>query len=176
MMRARSTVQASCDPTLPGDGVSARRPGRVIAAARPSNDDEPEEEGVTLSRSDLRVRTLRVATGAHFLSFVTGPDASGPTLPEELERLPPSADLVINVEGLDSDGARAVAAVLKESGRGRQSPGDTIIVAEKESVRRVLRRSGVGRQLLIEHSLDDAVRYVLGRALLETVVLGGSAP
>jgi hypothetical protein len=106
---------------------------------------------------------------------VTGPDASGPTLAEELERLPPSADLVINVEGLDSDGARAVAAVLKQSRRGWQSRGRTMIVAEREDIRRLLKRSEVGRQLLIEHSLDDAFRYVLGRALLADLLSAAAA-
>jgi anti-anti-sigma regulatory factor len=126
-----------------------------------------------LTRSDLRVRTLRVATGTHFLSFVTGSDASGPTLEEELERLPPSGDLVINVDGLDSDGARAVAAVLRQSDRAYESPGRIIIVCEQASIRRLLRLSDLDRQVLIEHSLDNAFHDVLGRAWLGTFASRG---
>ena len=133
----------------------------------------PNEEGVKLTRSDLHVRTLRVATGTHFLSFVTGSAASGPTLGEELERLPSSAELVINVDGLDSDGARAVAAVLRESGRACESRGRIIIVCGEASIRRLLRLSGLDRQVLIEHSLDDVFDYVLGRAWLGTFASRG---
>jgi hypothetical protein len=131
------------------------------------------EEGVRLTSSDLHVRTLRVANGTHFLSFVTGSAASRPTLGEELERLPPSADLVINVDGLDSDGARAVTAVLRESGRDCESRARIIIVCEQASIRRLLRLSGLGRQVLIEHSLDNAFDHVLGRAWLETFASRG---
>jgi anti-anti-sigma regulatory factor len=128
--------------------------------------DMPNEEGVKLTRSDLRVRTLRVATGAHFLSFVTGSGASGPTLGEELERLASSADLVINGDGLDIDGALAVAAVLRESDRLRESRGRIILVCEDASVRRVFELLRLDRQVLLEHSLDDGFRDVIGRAWL----------
>jgi hypothetical protein len=65
----------------------------------------------------------RVATGAHFLSFVTGSNASLPSLAEALARLPRARVLVINADGLSIDDARAVETVLRESGR----PKDPVI-------------------------------------------------
>jgi anti-anti-sigma factor len=117
-------------------------------------------------RPELRVRTLRVATGAHFVSFVPGPRFSGPSLEEELARLPVTGDLVINLDGLDVDGALAVAAVLRESGRLQESAARIILVSEEASVRRMFELLGFGRTILIEASLDDAFRDVLGRAWL----------
>jgi anti-anti-sigma regulatory factor len=127
------------------------------------------------TRSDLRVRTLRVATGAHFLSFVTGSDASGPSFAEELGRLPRAGDLVINVNGLSIDDARAVETMLRDSARLKGPRGRIIIVCEQASIRRVFELSGLGWLVLIEHSLDDAFRYVLGHAWLSDLVAIGLA-
>ena len=124
---------------------------------------------------DLHVRTLRIATGTHFLSFVTGSDAYWPTLREELERLPRSGDLVINVDGLDTAGALAVAAVLRESGRAGECRGQIIIVSEQASSRPLFRLWGLDRHVLIEPSLDGALRHVLARAWLGLFAYAGRA-
>ena len=135
-----------------------------------------QDEAVKVMRSDLRVRTLRLGTGTHFISFVTGSDASGPTFDDALERLLPSGDVVINLEGLGNDSARAVAAALRESGRAGDSRGRVIVVCEQANIRGLFRLWGLDRQVLIEHSLDDAFRYVLGRAWLASLAHAGGAP
>jgi anti-anti-sigma regulatory factor len=125
-----------------------------------------EGDRMRLISPQLQVRTVRVATGAHFVSFVPGPGSSWPSLEEELGRLPVIGDLVINADGLDEDGALTVGAVLRESGRLEDSGGRIILVCEDASVRRLFELLGLDRSILIEHSLDDSFRDVVGRAWL----------
>jgi anti-anti-sigma regulatory factor len=120
----------------------------------------------THSDLDLRVRVLKVAMGAHFLSFVARSDA--PTLAQELERrLDGSTDLVINADGLGVGGAFAVAALLRTSQRVAAAPGRVVVVCEDAAIREAFRLSGIPRGVLIESSFGDALRYVLARTWLE---------
>jgi anti-anti-sigma regulatory factor len=119
-----------------------------------------------LIRPELQVRTVQVATGAHFLSFVPAPRSPWPSLEQALNRLPLTGDLVINANGLDPDGAVAVAAALRGSGRLQESGGRIILVCEDATVRHVFELLTLQRGVVIEHSLDDAFRDVLGRAWL----------
>lgn len=123
-----------------------------------------------MTRSALHIRTLKVATGAHFLSFVTRADASGPTLSEELERLPPDCDLVVNVGGLGVHAAMEVIAVLRDSRRLRESAGLIVVVCEDERLCRLFERSGLDQRIRIERSPDEAFRYVLGHGWLRALV------
>lgn len=123
-----------------------------------------------MTRSALHIRTLKVATGTHFVSFVTRADASGPTLSEELERLPPDSDLVINVGGLGVHAAMDVITVLRSSHRLRESTALIIVVCEDARLYRLFERSGLDRRIRIESSTDDAFRYVLGHGWLRALV------
>ena len=103
---------------------------------------------------------------ARAISRLADPMLLRPSLEEELDRLPVTGDLVINVHELDVDGALAVAAVLRGSDRLQKSGDRSILVCEEASVRRLFERLGLDRRALIELSFDDALRDVLGRAWL----------
>lgn len=134
--------------------------------------DLREQQTTSLTGSDVRVRRLQVGTGAYFLSFGNGFPTSGRNLEDELERLPAAVDLVVNLDGLRIEDARAVAAALRKSDRLQETDGRTIVVSEHQAIRRALENSGLDRRVLIEHSLDDALRYVVGHELLEELAAG----
>jgi anti-anti-sigma regulatory factor len=108
---------------------------------------------------DIRVRTVRIATGAHLLSFVDG-NPSRPVLAEALDRVPWNADLLVNVAGLDEHDALSVIAAMSASARVRQSRRKAIVVCGQPSVRSLFELSGLNHRLLIEESVDDALRHL----------------
>jgi anti-anti-sigma regulatory factor len=119
-----------------------------------------------MNRPSARVRTFRIATGAHFVSFVRGDDSAWPTLADELERLPRTTDLVINLDDLGVADASTVASTLTESDWLRQSARRAIVVCPHVHVRRALERSGLSEQVLLEETLEGGLRHVLGGAWL----------
>ena len=124
-------------------------------------------------RDGLGVRTFRIASGAHLLSFTRG-NSVNPALHEALARVPPTADIVINVDGLGEDDALHVIACLSASPRVRQSPRRVVVVCAESGMRSLFELSGLDRLVLIEESLDDALSYVVGRAWL--TALGEASP
>jgi hypothetical protein len=120
---------------------------------------------------ELGVRTFRIATGAHLLSFHG--DNSEPSLQEALVRVPHAADIVVNVDGLGEDDVLGVIASLKASPRVRQSPRPVIVVCGKARLRRLFELSGLGCLVMIRDSLDDTFPYIVGRTWL-TALTGNS--
>jgi hypothetical protein len=119
-----------------------------------------------MTSSEPQIRVLRVATGAHFLSFSSERPLSRRSLEEVLDRLPHGGDLVVNVGGLDAAGALSVAACLRASGRLDEPDERIIVVCEEPAVRGALRRSEAEGGILLELSLEKALRDVLGRTWL----------
>jgi hypothetical protein len=127
---------------------------------------EPHRDGVG-------VRTFRIASGAHLLSFTRG-SALNPSLHQVLLRVPPTADIVINVDGLWRGRCaaryclpqRLAACSAIASSRGR--------LCADSGMRSLFELSGLDRLVLIEESLDDALSYVVGRAWL--TALGEASP
>jgi anti-anti-sigma regulatory factor len=126
-----------------------------------------------MSRPSVRVRTFRIATGAHFVSFVRGDQLAAPTLAELLERLPRTSDLVLNLDDLGVADACAVASTLTQSDLLRESARRTIVVCSRADVRRALERSGLRERVLFEETLEGALRHVLGGAWLGAAGLFG---
>jgi hypothetical protein len=119
-----------------------------------------------LASPELHVRTLRLATGDHLLSFRGGRDAPGRTLAEEIERLPADAAIVINVDGLRADATREVIAVLNHSTRRLQLAGRLVVVSEDPALRRLFELSGPPGAR-IEDSLERAALRGLFGAWLD---------
>lgn len=123
----------------------------------------------------LRIRTTRVETGAHFVSVTGELDLySAPLLKEELERLPATSDAVVDLDGLSIIDSIALGVLLSASRRLRGSDSMLIVVCEQENIRRLFERTRLNQTLLVEDSLDDAHRYLIGRVLLKRLRRGAS--
>jgi hypothetical protein len=124
---------------------------------------------VVESDCDLRVRVVRIATGAHLLSLADG-DSTCPSLRETLDRLPLGSDLVLNVDGAREPELRKVIVCLQASPRIRDRPRPAMVVCRETSARSLFELPGLTRVILLEHSLQDALPYLLGRTWLEALV------
>jgi hypothetical protein len=103
-----------------------------------------------------------LATGTRLLS-VGGDTSCGAALVEALERVPHGADVVIDLDLLEEAAAEEIAWRLRMSARVREAPREVVVVCGRPNVRARLARSGADRDVLVEHSLGDALRYILGR-------------
>jgi hypothetical protein len=116
------------------------------------------------ARTELRVRTFRLATGARLLSTAAGHEAC-PTLREALRGAPSEIDLVVNIDGLsDAEVLRAIA-VLGTSTKSRH-PGRVVVVCGDPQVRALFHLSDLADRLAVEPSLADALRLVVGSSWL----------
>jgi hypothetical protein len=116
------------------------------------------------SGAEPGVRTVRLATGAYFVSFVRDPFAARRRLAEELDQLAGADDLVLNLDGLCVSEATAVAAAAREF--SRQAPSSVVaLVCESPEILEALRSLDLDG-VLLEPSLDEAFHRVLGHAWL----------
>jgi hypothetical protein len=115
--------------------------------------------------TELRVRTVRLATGAYFVSFVRDDVSDRRCLAEELEQLAGAEDLVLNLDGLDPQEAIGVSTAAATFSR-RTDPGLVTLVCERADVLEALRTADIGA-VRVERSLDRAFHRALGHAWLK---------
>jgi anti-anti-sigma regulatory factor len=123
--------------------------------------------GVDEAVDELRVRTLRLATGTHLLS-ISEPGAVLPSLLQVLEHVPRHEDILLNLEGATRVEAALAHAAIARSRRVRESARPLFVVSDDETLRLLLDWSGLERQVLIEPSLEDALRFFVGSRWLST--------
>jgi anti-sigma B factor antagonist len=120
------------------------------------------------ARNDVHIRTTRIPAGAHLVTLAGELDLySAPSLREEMKRLPDGADVVVDLDALTFVDSIALGVLLSASHRLRQSGGCLLVVCEREEILRVFQHMRLDSYLQIEPSLDDALRYVIGRVLLK---------
>jgi hypothetical protein len=118
--------------------------------------------------SDPRVRTVRLATRAYLFS-ITSPEAVvAPTLEEALARVPLQAEVVLNLDEIELDVGKRVAAILEATPRLSWLVRPAIVVSADPTVRNVFEQPALRRLVLVESSLEDALRYVVGRQWLSS--------
>jgi hypothetical protein len=109
-----------------------------------------------------RIRSVSLGTGARLLS-VGGDTSCGAALADALERVPHGADVVIDLDRLEGPAADEIARILRSAARVREAPRTVVVVCGRPDIRARLRVTGADRDVLVEHSLGDALRYILGR-------------
>ncbi len=110
------------------------------------------------------VRTVRLATGAYFVSFVRDRVPGRRRLGEELVQLACAEDLVLNLDGLGLAEAVHVAVAAREFGRG--APASMVaLVCERPEILNALRALELD-PVRLDASLDDALHHALGHAWL----------
>lgn len=112
---------------------------------------------------------MRLATRAYLFS-ITSPEAVvAPTLEEALARVVPlQAEVVLNLDEIELDVGKRVAAILEATPRLSWLVRPAIVVSADPTVRNVFEQPALRRLVLVESSLEDALRYVVGRQWLSS--------
>ncbi len=122
------------------------------------------------------LRTLRLALGARLLSLASDGSVECAALTDALDSAPQGDAIVLNLDGMDPAHGRRLATAMSSSTRVRTSARQVIVVCSDPAVLWVLERKGADRLVVVEPTLEDALRHVVGRHWLATMAeLGGYA-
>ncbi len=117
---------------------------------------------------ELRTRTLRLGTGTHLLSVARGGDLEAPSLADALEQVPRYEDVLLNLDDATPTETTLAYAAIVSSRRVHELARPIIVVSRDSNLRWLLDGSHVGRRVLIEPTLADALRFLGGSRWLST--------
>jgi hypothetical protein len=117
---------------------------------------------------ELRARTLRLANGTHLLSVARDPGPEAPSLADALERVPRYEDVLLNLDDATPFETTLAYAAIASSPRVHQHARPIVIVSSDSSLRWLLDAGSLGRRVLIEPTLADALRFLVGSRWLST--------
>jgi hypothetical protein len=89
-------------------------------------------------------------------------DPNLPTLSDALERIPRYEAVLLNLEGASPVEAVLAYAAIASSPRVRETARPIIVVCRDDVFRTLLSATPLERRVLLERSLEDALRFLVG--------------